>query len=72
MNYLAHVYLARGSADGMIGGLLGDFFTGRSGLRDLPRATRREVLVHRRVDAWTDAHPLVVAARSRFPNGLRR
>jgi len=72
MNYLAHLYLARGSHEAMLGALLGDFVFGRAALDDYSPVERREILVHRKVDRYTDDHPLVVQARDHFPDGLRR
>ncbi len=72
MNYLAHLHLARGSHEGMLGALLGDFVFGLSALADYSPVERREILVHRKVDRYTDDHPLVVQARDHFPDGLRR
>lgn len=72
MNYLAHVYLARHADDAMLGALLGDFVFGTSGPDAWPPPVRAEILRHRRVDRFTDAHPAVVAARSLFPDGKRR
>jgi acyl carrier protein phosphodiesterase len=72
MNYLAHAWLARHSDEAILGALLGDFVFGRLALADWPDAVRREIVVHRRIDRYTDAHPDVVAARAMFPDGLRR
>jgi len=72
MNYLAHSWLARHSDEAILGALLGDFVFGRAALADWPDAVRRDIVVHRRVDRYTDAHPDVVAARALFPDGLRR
>jgi acyl carrier protein phosphodiesterase len=72
MNYLAHAWLARHSDAAILGALLGDFVFGQAALRDWPDGVRREIVVHRRVDRYTDAHPDVVAARALFPDGLRR
>jgi len=72
MNFLAHAWLARHSDEAILGALLGDFVFGRLALEDWPDAVRREIVVHRRVDRYTDAHPAVVAARALFANGLRR
>ena len=72
MNYLAHVYLARHDADAMLGALLGDFVFGTSGPQAWPEPVRGEILRHRRIDRFTDAHPAVVAVRERFPDGRRR
>ena len=72
MNYLAHLHLARHSDDAMLGALLGDFVFGMSGPDAWPDEIRREILLHRRIDRFTDDHPVVVAARTRFPEGRRR
>jgi len=72
MNYLAHLYLARHGDDAMLGALLGDFVFGVSGPAAYPAPIRDEILVHRRIDRYTDAHPSVAAARARFADGRRR
>ena len=71
MNYLAHAWLARHSDDALLGGLLGDFVFGQSALLDWPEPIRAEIVRHRRIDRYTDDHPAVVAARTRF-GPLRR
>ena len=72
MNYLAHLYLARPGHEAMLGALLGDFVFGTAALQDWSPVVRREILVHRKVDRYTDEHPRVVQARSLFVEGLRR
>lgn len=72
MNYLAHAWLARHSDEAILGALLGDFVFGQAALADWPAAVRREIVVHRRIDRQTDAHPQVVSARALFADGLRR
>jgi acyl carrier protein phosphodiesterase len=72
MNYLAHLYLARHDDDAMLGALLGDFVFGVSGPDAFAPAFRREILLHRRIDRHTDAHPSVVEARALFADGRRR
>jgi acyl carrier protein phosphodiesterase len=72
MNYLAHLYLARPGHEAMLGALLGDFVFGTAALQDWSPVVRREILVHRKVDRYTDEHPRVVQARSLFGEGLRR
>jgi acyl carrier protein phosphodiesterase len=71
MNYLAHVYLARYHPDAMLGALLGDFCRPGDEARFNP-IVQREIAMHRRVDAYTDAHPLVLAAKARFRPETRR
>lgn len=73
VNYLAHAWLARHSDDAILGALLGDFVFGQSTLRDWPPAIRAEIVRHRRIDQYTDAHPAVMVARGLFDDaGLRR
>lgn len=72
MNWLAHMHLARQSDAAMLGALLGDFAFGSSRLERYGDVERREILLHRRVDRFTDTHPDVVALRSTFADGRRR
>lgn len=72
MNYLAHVWLARHGDEAMLGALLGDFVFGQAALDDWPPAVRAEIVLHRRIDRYTDDHPAVLALRERFPDGRRR
>ncbi len=71
MNYLAHFVLAGPQDEAMLGGFLGDFIKGRD-LDHLAPRTAREVIIHRRIDRFTDAHPLCAAARRRFAPERRR
>nr|WP_136250510.1 ACP phosphodiesterase [Ningiella ruwaisensis] len=50
---------------------MGDFVKG-SQYRDLPDEIARGVLLHRKIDAYTDAHPLVMVLKRKFPDDLRR
>jgi acyl carrier protein phosphodiesterase len=71
MNHLAHALLA-GDDPGMVfGGLLADFVRGAPDPA-LPPAVRAGIRLHRRIDRYTDAHPVVAAARLRFHPPLRR
>ncbi|TNJ35694.1 ACP phosphodiesterase [Arenimonas terrae] len=71
MNFLAHLYLARHSDDAMLGALLGDF-VGTTGLDRFRPEVQREILLHRKIDSYTDRHPDVLASKSLFPEGRRR
>jgi acyl carrier protein phosphodiesterase len=62
MNYLAHLFLAGDTAESLIGNLAGDFVKGPLGER-FPPAIRQGIMEHRRIDAFTDAHPSVAAFR---------
>lgn len=71
MNYLAHTWLARQSDEALLGGLLGDFVHGQVALLDWPTDVTQEILLHRRIDRFTDTHPAVTAVRAGFGD-LRR
>lgn len=72
MNWLAHLYLARHGDGAMLGALLGDFAFGSSGLDRWGMVERDEILLHRRIDRFTDTHPAVAGLRGLFPDGRRR
>jgi acyl carrier protein phosphodiesterase len=72
VNYLAHVFLARHDDAAMLGAMLGDFVFGRAALEDWPPAVAADILLHRNIDRYTDAHPAVLALRANFPDGRRR
>jgi acyl carrier protein phosphodiesterase len=71
VNFLAHLYLARHSDDAMLGALLGDF-VGTAGLERYGAEVQREILLHRKIDSFTDRHPEVLHAKRHFPEGRRR
>jgi acyl carrier protein phosphodiesterase len=71
VNYLAHVFLARQSGEAMVGALMGDFVKGEIDGR-YPPDMAFEIRLHRRIDSFTDAHPVVLDAKARFPQGRRR
>src|SRR5436853_1964297 len=62
VNYLAHLFLAEETPESLVGNLAGDFVKGRLGDR-FPPAVAAGIRHHRRVDAFTDAHPAVAAFR---------
>jgi acyl carrier protein phosphodiesterase len=62
VNHLAHLFLAQPTPESLIGNLAGDFVKGP--LHDrFPPAIAEGIRHHRRVDAFTDAHPAVAAFR---------
>lgn len=71
MNFLAHAFLARDDIDLMLGSLMGDFVKGPLDDQYAPAITRGLIL-HRRVDTYTDSHALVVRSRSRIGPERRR
>jgi acyl carrier protein phosphodiesterase len=71
MNHLAHFHLSWPREDLVVGALEGDFYRGTLP-GSLNPALVDGVILHRAVDGFTDSHPLLAEARSRFPEGTRR
>ena len=70
MNFLAHILLAP-DTESRVGALLGDFVR-NSSAAEFGAVIHREILLHRKIDAYTDSHPLVLAAKARFRPKTRR
>lgn len=58
MNYLAHLYFGRKTEPSLVGNLMGDFVKGNEeSLREIyPNEVVDGVLMHRKIDVFTDAH----------------
>jgi len=71
MNFLAHFHVTPPMADALVGAYLGDFVRGRiEEHTDLPPLMRQGITLHRKVDGFTDTHPIwrTSAARLEHPN----
>lgn len=71
MNWLAHLRLSPPDPLLRLGNLAGDFVQGIE-LATLHPDLQRGIAMHRAVDRFVDAHPLVAAARARVPPALQR
>ena len=71
MNYLAHLYLAEDSPESLLGSMMGDFVKGAIGDRYPPKITRG-IELHRKIDAYTDSHPITRASRDLYSRTRRR
>lgn len=71
MNYLAHLYLADDTDDSLIGNLLGDFVKGRPGSQYSDEIIAG-ILLHRKIDAFADAHPTLRTSRRRIGRQMSR
>ncbi len=58
MNYLAHMYLSCYDEDLIVGNILVDMMQIKR-LRELPDQYDRGFELHRKIDSYTDNHPLV-------------
>lgn len=71
MNYLAHLHLGGPAPHQLLGSLYGDFVKGPLDGR-WPQSIEAGIRLHRRIDLFTDTHPLVRDARALFPAARRR
>ena len=71
MNYLAHLHLGGQRPSQLLGSLYGDFVKGLLPGR-FPAEIEAAIRLHRSIDAFTDAHPLIKRAMGRFPSERRR
>jgi acyl carrier protein phosphodiesterase len=71
MNYLAHLYLAEDNPESLVGNLLGDFVKGAK-KDEYPREVRQGIELHRKVDRYTDTHPVVQASLKLISPARRR
>ncbi|SED08829.1 Acyl carrier protein phosphodiesterase [Pseudomonas saponiphila] len=71
MNYLAHLHLGGQRPGQLLGSLYGDFVKGRLQGQFAPEV-EAAIQLHRSIDTYTDSHPLVSAALSRFSLTRRR
>ncbi|MBL8735704.1 MAG: DUF479 domain-containing protein [Planctomycetes bacterium] len=71
MNWLAHLRLSPSKPLVRLGNLAGDFVQGVE-LATLPEDLQAGVALHRAIDRFVDAHPVVVAAKARLQPPFRR
>ena len=65
MNFLAHLYLSKTFDDAMVGNLMADFVKGNpAGLHN--REVCQGIALHRSIDTFTDAHPVVRESKARL------
>ena len=71
MNYLAHLYLSEPHDEAWLGSLMGDFVKGPLDDRYASGITRA-IGLHRKIDVYTDAHPIVLQSKARISAHRRR
>lgn len=72
MNFLAHLFLGPQEPEQALGSLLGDFVKGPLDSMQLPEPVKQGVWLHRRIDSFTDAHPMVLRSKRRISPARRR
>jgi len=70
LNYLAHAFLSLNDIDIQIGNLIGDFVKGNK-FQLYPEKIKQGILLHRRIDHFTDQHELVREAIAYFKPSIR-
>lgn len=74
MNFLAHFHLARPTDASRVGALLGDFVRGPAEvlLEQWPTDLVEGIMLHRRIDQFTDSHPVFRRCKSFLHPSRRR
>ncbi len=57
MNFLAHIFLSGDNPEVKLGNFFGDFVKGNQ-LDRFPERVRQGIVLHRKIDSYTDAHPV--------------
>ena len=70
MNYLAHLYLSDGTDESLLGSLLGDFVKGDD-YTTYSAGIGQAILIHRRIDAYGNAHPIYRRSKARLDASFR-
>ncbi|WP_297091721.1 ACP phosphodiesterase [uncultured Draconibacterium sp.] len=65
MNYLAHLYLSGESEKILVGNFIGDYVKGNK-FQNYTTSIAKGILLHRKIDSYTDSHELQKEARSFF------
>lgn len=71
MNYLAHAFLSNNDKDLLIGNFIADHLRGNH-FEGYPPEIIEGIRLHRRIDTFTDAHPLFKSAKRVFYNGFEK
>ncbi len=70
MNYLAHAFLSLNDAEIQVGNMMGDFIKGNKFFL-YPEKIKQGILLHRKIDHFTDRHRLVHEAVNYFKPSFR-
>jgi len=65
MNFLAHLYLSGNNTNILIGNFIADGIRGNQ-FKHLPSEIQQGILLHRQIDTYTDAHPIVRKSKRRL------
>ena len=65
MNFLAHAYLSFGEEEILVGNMISDFVKGKAQY-DYSPGIRKGIILHRRIDEYTDTHDAIKQAKEFF------
>jgi len=65
MNYLAHIYLSGDDEKTIVGNFIGDYVKGNK-FRNYPESIQKGILLHRKIDSFTDEHKNYREAKKLF------
>ncbi len=65
MNFLAHIYLSNNNTELILGNFIADFIKGNK-YKHLPIGVQKGILLHRKIDSFTDAHQIVRKSKRRL------
>lgn len=71
MNFLAHIYLSGNHEEILVGNFMGDYVKGKNYL-NYPEKVSRGILLHRKIDEFTDRHPITRESRSHILKYYRK
>jgi acyl carrier protein phosphodiesterase len=70
MNFLAHLYLSGNDEDLIVGNFIADMVKGRQ-IENFNGNIVKGIKLHRKIDAFTDSHPIVDQSKMRLRNKYR-
>ncbi len=65
MNFLSHLYLSGNSEGLIIGNFIADSVKGNA-INYFPKEIRKGIILHRKIDTYTDSHPIVEQSKIRL------
>lgn len=65
MNYLAHSFLSFGNNELIVGNFIADSMHGNN-FSGLPAGVVKGIMLHRKIDSFTDSHPVYLSSKHRF------
>ena len=71
MNFLSHLYLSGNSEGLIVGNFIADAVKG-SAFNNFPEEIQKGILLHRKIDTFTDAHPIVELSKQRLRNKYKK